>query len=81
MGQGVGPVLSLLCTEQWTEWGKVSKVRGVSFTRRVAPVNANRIVDAVKKRLNKHITDVYFIVDNFKGPAPGVLLVIRTTLF
>ena len=28
VGQVVGPVLSFLCTEQWTEWGKVWGVSG-----------------------------------------------------
>lgn len=56
---------------QWLDGGLVKKVRGLCFTRRVAPVVANRIIESAKKHLNKYLPDVYFICDNAKGPAPG----------
>jgi RNA 3'-terminal phosphate cyclase len=63
-------MLSLIC--QWTDQGQVKKVRGMCFTRRVAPVVGNRMIDVVKKYIHRYLTDVYFVLDNAKGPSPGM---------
>lgn len=65
------PVRRELTAFQWLDGGLVKKIRGLCFTRRVAPVVANRIIESAKKHLNKYLPDVYFICDNAKGPAPG----------
>uniref|UniRef100_A0A2P2I5U9 RNA 3'-terminal phosphate cyclase-like protein n=1 Tax=Hirondellea gigas TaxID=1518452 RepID=A0A2P2I5U9_9CRUS len=65
------PIRRELKPFQWVESGQVRKVRGMCFTRRVAPVVGNRIIDKVKHHINQYLTDVYFVCDNSKGPAPG----------
>ncbi|KAF2356419.1 RNA 3'-terminal phosphate cyclase type 2 [Trinorchestia longiramus] len=55
----------------WVDQGQVKKIRGMCFTRRVAPVVGNRMIDMVKKYAHRYLTDVYFVLDNAKGPAPG----------
>ncbi|XP_018012704.1 RNA 3'-terminal phosphate cyclase-like protein [Hyalella azteca] len=65
------PVRKELKPFVWTDQGQVKKVRGMCFTRRVAPVVGNRMIDVVKKYIHRYLTDVYFVLDNAKGPSPG----------
>lgn len=65
------PVRRNLKPFQWLENGKIKCIRGVAYTSRVAPVVANRMLDAAKKVFSNFLTDIYFSVDNAKGKSPG----------
>lgn len=75
LGEGVVnftcPVRRTLKSFQWVESGKVKRIRGVAYSSRVAPIVANRVLDAAKKVFSNYLADVYFFVDNSKGKSPG----------
>nr|XP_045619769.1 RNA 3'-terminal phosphate cyclase-like protein [Procambarus clarkii] len=65
------PVRRTLRPFQWEESGKIKRIRGISYTSRVAPTVANRMLDAAKGEFLKFLTDVYLTVENSKGSSPG----------
>ncbi|XP_071542585.1 RNA 3'-terminal phosphate cyclase-like protein [Panulirus ornatus] len=65
------PIRRTLKPFQWEESGKINRIRGVSYTSRVAPTVANRMLDTAKGEFLKFLTDVYITVDNAKGSSPG----------
>ncbi|CAL4081304.1 unnamed protein product, partial [Meganyctiphanes norvegica] len=65
------PVRRNLKAFQWVESGKIKKIRGTTYTSRVAPTVGNRMMEAAKGEFLKYLTDVYFTVDNSKGASPG----------
>ncbi|RDD45368.1 RNA 3'-terminal phosphate cyclase-like protein [Trichoplax sp. H2] len=79
------PVVRQLNTVNMLETGKVKKIRGLSYTTRVSPAMANRIIDSCRNSLNPFISDLYIYVDHCKGnqsglsPGFGVTLTATTT--
>lgn len=70
---------------QFTDAGKVKRIRGVAWAVRVSPVTTNRIVDAARGILNQFLPDIYIYTDSHKGsqagksPGFGLTLVAETT--
>ncbi|XP_022317975.2 RNA 3'-terminal phosphate cyclase-like protein [Crassostrea virginica] len=56
---------------QFTDPGKIKRIRGVAWAVRVAPVVTNRIVDSARSILNKFIPDIYIYTDHYKGSQSG----------
>ncbi|KAG0710751.1 RNA 3'-terminal phosphate cyclase-like protein [Chionoecetes opilio] len=65
------PVRRSLTAFQWLDSGQIKRIRGVTYTSRVTPTVANRMLDAAKGVFLKYLTDVYFTVDNAKAVSPG----------
>lgn len=65
--------------------GMVKRVRGVAYSMRVPPQNANRMVDGARGVLNALLADVYVFTDAAGGaaaglsPGYGAVLVAETT--
>ncbi|XP_041359240.1 RNA 3'-terminal phosphate cyclase-like protein [Gigantopelta aegis] len=70
---------------QFTDPGKVKRIRGVAWAVRVSPATVNRIVDSTRGILNKFLPDIYIYTDHCKGsqsgksPGFGLTLVAETT--
>lgn len=70
---------------QWTEPGKIKRIRGVAYASRVSPQIANRMVEVAKGILLQFIPDVYIHTDHLKGrnsgksPGFGLALYAETT--
>ena len=79
------PVVQKLKPLHWLDPGLVKKVRGVACTMRVAPSNANRMIDETRGVFNRFIPDVFIVSDHAKGvesgksPGYGMCLVAETT--
>ncbi|XP_060574958.1 RNA 3'-terminal phosphate cyclase-like protein [Ruditapes philippinarum] len=69
----------------FTEPGKVKRIRGVAWVTRMSPATANRVVDATRSVLNSFLPDIYIYTDHMKGaqsgksPGFGLTLVAETT--
>ncbi|UJR22454.1 hypothetical protein I4U23_025512 [Adineta vaga] len=57
---------------QWTDTGKIKRIRGVAYAMRVSPSLANRLIETAKGLLLKFLPDVYIYVDHQKGPNAGL---------
>ncbi len=47
--------------------GMVKRVRGVAYSMKVSPQNANRMVDGARGPLNDYLADVYIFTDSMSG--------------
>ncbi|XP_060071040.1 RNA 3'-terminal phosphate cyclase-like protein [Ylistrum balloti] len=56
---------------QFTDPGKIKRIRGVAWAVRVSPVTTNRIVDATRSILNQFLPDIYIYTDHLKGSQSG----------
>ena len=65
--------------------GMVKRIRGIAFSSRLSPQNANRMVDGARGVLNALLADVYIFTDHVSGaeagssPGYGLTLVAETT--
>ncbi|XP_015262951.1 PREDICTED: RNA 3'-terminal phosphate cyclase-like protein [Gekko japonicus] len=81
----VCPVKKAVKPVQFTDPGKIKRIRGVAYSVRVSPQIANRIVDSARSILNKFLPDIYIYTDHMKGtssgksPGFGLSLVAETT--
>ncbi|CAF3007160.1 unnamed protein product [Rotaria sp. Silwood2] len=57
---------------QWTDVGKIKRIRGVAYAMRVSPGLANRLIETAKGLLLKFLPDVYIYVDHQKGQNSGL---------
>lgn len=79
------PVRRTLRPLQFTDPGKIKRIRGLSYSMRVSPAMSNRIVDAAREILNKCVSDIYIYTDHCKGnqagrsPGFGLSLVAEST--
>ncbi|XP_043917060.1 RNA 3'-terminal phosphate cyclase-like protein isoform X2 [Protopterus annectens] len=79
------PVSKGLKPIQFTDPGKIKRIRGVAYSVRVSPQIGNRITDSARSILNKFLPDVYIYTDHMKGvssgksPGFGLSLVAETT--
>ncbi|KAJ7335493.1 hypothetical protein JRQ81_013434 [Phrynocephalus forsythii] len=65
------PVKKALKPIQYTDPGKIKRIRGMAYSVRVSPQIANRIVDAARSILNKFLPDIYIYTDHMKGASSG----------
>ena len=79
------PAVRQLKTLQFTDRGKIKKIRGVAYSTRVSPQFANRMVESARGVLNRYIPDIYLYTDVYKGdesgksPGYGLTLVAQST--
>ena len=74
----VCPVVRQLQSVQLDEPGHLTKIRGISYTTKVAPAMANRMGEAAKELLGEVCEDVYTYNDHYRkaegGRSPGYAL-------
>ncbi|OWT38554.1 18S rRNA biogenesis protein RCL1 [Cryptococcus neoformans] len=79
------PIVRQLNTLHFVDKGKIKKIRGVSYSTRVSPQFANRMVESARSVLNRYVPDVYLYTDVYKGddsgksPGYGLTLVTQST--
>eukprot|EP00775_Hariotina_reticulata_P008346 gene8346-8530_t len=79
------PIIKQLPQVSLRDEGMVKRVRGIAYSMRVPPQNANRIVDAARGVMNQLLADVYIFTDTMSGsaagasPGYGITLVAETT--
>ena len=57
---------------QFTDDGKVKKIRGIAYSTRVTPQTSNRIVEGTKTSLKPFTSNVYLHTDHYKGKEGGL---------
>ncbi|CAG8546856.1 4346_t:CDS:2 [Funneliformis mosseae] len=65
------PLVRTLKPIQFTDEGRIKRIRGIACCTRVSPQNANRLVDSARSVLNRYIPDVYIYTDVYKGEESG----------
>lgn len=69
----------------FTDSGYISKIRGVSYSTKVSPQTANRMVESARAILNQFTPDIYIYTDVYSGkhsglsPGYGLALVAEST--
>ncbi|XP_067939919.1 RNA 3'-terminal phosphate cyclase-like protein isoform X2 [Watersipora subatra] len=66
------PVKPKLLPIQYTDPGKVKRIRGIAWTCRTSPAMANRMVDAARGVLNQFLTDIYIHTDHGSPSCTGM---------
>ncbi|KAL0074560.1 RNA 3'-terminal phosphate cyclase [Phycomyces blakesleeanus] len=56
---------------QFTEEGRIKRIRGIAYCTRVSPQTANRLVESARSVLNRYIPDIYIYTDVYKGAESG----------
>uniref|UniRef100_A0A8C2STN5 RNA 3'-terminal phosphate cyclase-like protein n=1 Tax=Coturnix japonica TaxID=93934 RepID=A0A8C2STN5_COTJA len=78
------PVRKVLQPIQFTDPGKIKRIRGTAYSVRVSPQMANRMVESARSILNKFLPDIYIYTDHMKGissgksPGFGICLIAET---
>ena len=65
------PVVRHLSPIQWTDPGRIKRVRGIAACTRISPQTVNRLVEAAKGPLAEHVPDVLIYTDVHKGSEAG----------
>lgn len=65
------PVRRKLSPINFTDSGKLKRIRGTAYSMKVSPAFANRIVDSSRGVLNKVLSDIYIYTDHAKGETSG----------
>jgi len=79
------PIRRQLRPLQFTDPGKIKRIRGVAYATRVSPMTVNRIVESAKGVLLKFLPDIYIHTDHCQGsqsgksPGFGISLFAETT--
>ncbi len=79
------PVRKTLRPLQWTDQGKIKRIRGVAWATRVSPSVPNRMIESAKSLLLKYLPDIYIYSDHSTGsksgksPGFGLVLTAETT--
>ncbi|KAL1929949.1 hypothetical protein VTP01DRAFT_1103 [Rhizomucor pusillus] len=56
---------------QFTDEGRIKRIRGIAYCTRVSPQTANRLAESARSVLNRYIPDVYVYTDVYKGAESG----------
>lgn len=67
----VCPTIRQVKPIQWTEQGRIRRIRGIAYATRVSPQVANRIVEAAREALQGFISDVHIYTDVYRGHDAG----------
>ncbi|XP_015779318.1 PREDICTED: RNA 3'-terminal phosphate cyclase-like protein [Acropora digitifera] len=79
------PVRRNLRPIQFTDPGKIKRIRGLAYAMRVSPAMCNRVVNAARGVLNQFVSDIFIYTDHCKGaqsgrsPGFGISLVAEST--
>lgn len=68
---GAGNMGGMLRTLDFTNSGRIKRIRGVASATRVSPQMANRMVEAARGILNRYIPDLYLFADVYRGEEAG----------
>lgn len=68
---GAGNSGGMLRTLNFTNAGRIKRIRGVASATRVSPQMANRMVEAARGVLNRFIPDLYLFADVYRGEEAG----------
>ncbi|EFJ35964.1 hypothetical protein SELMODRAFT_4441, partial [Selaginella moellendorffii] len=60
-----------LTAATWVDEGMVKCIRGVSYSTRISPHMANRMVDAARGVLNHLLSDAYIFTNHYTGSESG----------
>ncbi|TFK30198.1 18S rRNA biogenesis protein [Coprinopsis marcescibilis] len=65
------PVVKQVKTINFTDAGKIKRIRGIAHAVRVSPQFSNRMIEASRSVLNRYIPDIYLYSDVYKGEESG----------
>jgi len=65
------PIVKQLKTLNFTEPGKIKRIRGIAHAVRVNPQISNCMIEASRSVLNRYIPDIYLFSDVYKGEDSG----------
>ncbi|XP_065069286.1 RNA 3'-terminal phosphate cyclase-like protein [Rhopilema esculentum] len=65
------PVRRSIRPINFTDRGKIKRIRGTAFTLKVAPAFTNRMVDSCRSILNQFVSDIYIYTDHRRGAESG----------
>ena len=60
------PIITGLAPFDWTNEGKIKRIRGVAFTSKLPSSFTTQMIDTCRGVLNNFIPDVWIVVDNYK---------------
>lgn len=66
------PVVRQLSACQFTDPGRIKKIRGIAYCTRVPPPTSSRVVESARSLLNRFIPDVFIYTDAYKGSETGL---------
>ena len=65
------PTVRQLTPVQYTDPGRIKRIRGLAYAARVSPQCVNRVVEAARGPLNRFIPDVFIYSDVYRGDESG----------
>jgi RNA 3'-terminal phosphate cyclase-like protein len=65
------PIVKTVKPVNFTDEGRILKIRGTVFVSKLSPLVANRCIESARSLLNKFIPDVYLYTDACKGAESG----------
>ncbi len=66
------PIVRQLKPCQFTDAGRIRRIRGIAYCTRVAPTTASRLVESSRSLLNHFIPDVFIYTDVYRGQESGL---------
>lgn len=79
------PIIKQSVAVNWTDFGKVKRVRGIGWSAKLSPQMSSRAADAAKQAIYPHTKNVVVLSDHYKGedagksPGFGVMMVAEST--
>jgi RNA 3'-terminal phosphate cyclase-like protein len=70
------PIVLFMNNFDWTDEGKVKRIRGLAFTSKISTAMSTRMIDASRGAFNNFIPDVWISVDNYKDKTKEMYLFI-----
>lgn len=65
------PTLRQIKTLNFSDKGRIKRIRGIAHSVRVSPQLSNRMVEASRSILNRYIPDIYLYTDVYRGEEAG----------
>ncbi|KAI9322574.1 RNA 3'-terminal phosphate cyclase [Dichotomocladium elegans] len=59
---------------QYTDEGRIKRIRGIAYCTRVSPQTANRMIEAARSLLNRYIPDMFTKEPRVESMSPGFAL-------
>lgn len=66
------PNIRSLKATQFTDEGRIKRIRGIAYCTRVSPQTANRMVESARSILNTYIPDIFIYTDHYRGSESGL---------
>lgn len=66
------PVVTSLKNVDFSDPGRIKRIRGIAAVTRISPQASNRLVESCRSVLNTFIPDIYIYSDVYKGPEAGL---------